>query len=353
MSGDLSQMRHLSIAAILLLGTTAALAQDQPAVPPEVQAIFPLNADSCYAARVSPADMKPKQKLTEFYLYRLYDPNPALEEVQLPRDQAIAYFSKPETANWTDLAARFSDTPYLYTQSLACWVSGETGRQVFCGVECDGGSFKLDHDGAGLAANFDSGGGLSLNQSCGEPDDEGYDRWMTASDAGRTVALQKVPASVCSKIERAARPAFAADPVPLRERIAMLGWRCLSRSYDKAHLAKHPKQKVTSIAVAIKEAPRTTAPDNEYPETLLDVSLSFNLRDGKVKSRAVQCRASQYEFFCEGGFRLRRRDASSAWLAAGEYTDKNSPPVMIDTTLGSDDALFRLDGGTQVDCSAR
>ena len=214
-------MRHLA-AALLVAAATPVLAQEQPSVPPQVQAIFPSDADSCYVSQTAAKNLKPKQKLTDFYLYRLYDPNPALEELQPPRDQAIAYFSKPDSANWTDVAARFSDKPFLYTQSLACWVSTEGDRQMFCGVECDGGSFMVDPKPKGLTARFIDGGGLSLNQSCGEPDDDGNDRWMTAAEAGGEVVLEKQPPSVCTEVDRAAHPKFADDPVSLRERIATL-----------------------------------------------------------------------------------------------------------------------------------
>ncbi len=346
-------MRFIPLAVLFAAVATPVLAQDAPAVPPEVQAIFPSSADYCYVARMTPADMKPKQKLTDFYLYRLYDPNPALEEIQPPRQQAIDYFSKAGSGNWTDLLARFSDKPFIYSQSLACWVSGEDSKQVRCGVECDGGSFKVDPKPDGLAARFDTDSdGLSLNQSCGEPDDEGNDRWMTAADAGGTVMLEKQPASACSELDRQAHPAFAKDPVPLRERIATLGWRCLIRTYDKAHLAKHPKQKVTQISVAIDgQARAERASKDEYPSTLLDVNLSFRLRNGDVKSRNVECRAFQYEFSCDGGFRLRRRDGTSALLVAGEYSEPGTDPTMLDTKLGSDDTLFRLDAETHDDCS--
>ena len=328
-------------------------AQDGPAVPPEVQAIFPSSTEYCYAAHMAAKDMKPKQKLTDFYLYRLYDPNPALEEIEPSRQQAIDYFSKPGSANWTDVLARFSDKPFLYSQSLACWVSGEDNKQVSCGVECDGGSFKVDTHSDGIVARFDTdSGGLLLNQSCGEPVDEGNDRWMTTAEAGGKVVLEKQPAAACGELDRAAHPAFAKDQVPLRERIATLGWRCLNRSYDKAHLAKHPKQKVTNISVTIGGQARSDRRSaDEYPSTLLDVTLSFRLRNGDVKSRAVQCRAFQYEFSCDGGFRLRRRDGASALLVAGEYSEPGTPPTMLDTQLGSDDALFRLDAETHDDCS--
>ena len=348
-------MRLPMVAVFAAVLAMPAQAQDRPAVPPEVRAIFPPSEDYCYAyaAHTAAKDMKPKQKLTDFNLYRLYDPNPSLEEIELPRQEAIAYYRKPENANWTDVLARFSDKPFLYSQSVSCWVSSEDKHQVFCGVECDGGSFNVDTHSDGITARFDTGsGGLSLNQSCGEPDDAGIDRWMTAAEAGGKVVLEKQPASACSELDRKAHPAFAKDPVPLRERIATFGWRCLNRSYDKAHMAKHPKQKVTNISVAISGKARVDRPSaEEYPSTLLDVTLSFMLRNGEVKSRAVQCRAFQYEFSCDGGFRLRRRDGASALLVAGEYTETGKGTTMLDTKLGSDDAVFRLDAETHDDCS--
>lgn len=346
-------MRFIALAALAIAVATPVLAQDAPAVAPEVEAMFPSSVDYCYAARMTAKDMKSKQKLTEFYLYRLYDPNPALEEIQPSRQQAIEYFSKLGSANWTDVLARFSDKPFLYSQSLSCSVSTEANAQVNCGVECDGGYFKVNPEANGIRARFDTdSGGLSLNQSCGEPDDEGIDRWMTTAEAGGNVLLEKQPPSTCGELDRVAHPAFAKDPVPLRERIAALGWRCLSRSYDKAFLAKHPKQKVTDISVAISGQARVDRPSaDDYPSTLLDVALSFRLRNGDVKSRTVQCRAFQYEFSCDGGFRLRRRDGASALLVAGEYSEPGTAPTMLDTKLGSDDALFRLDAETHDDCS--
>ena len=82
-----------------------------------------------------------------------------------------------------------------------------------------------------------------------------------------------------------------------------------------------------------------------------ELPITFRLRNGDVKSRNVECRATQYEFSCDGGFRLRRRDGASALLVAGEYTEAGKAPTMLDTRLGSDDALFRLDAETHDDCS--
>jgi hypothetical protein len=172
---------------------------------------------------------------------------------------------------------------------------------------------------------------------------------MTPVEAGKKVLLSPQPAATCIALDREARPAFAVDPISLRERIATSGWRCLKRSYDKAHLAKHPQQKVTEVAVAIRGPAIVDKPPDDYPSTLLDVSLSFKLRDGSVKAKDVQCRANGYQFYCER-FRLRRRDGGSAWLVAGEYNDRENPPLMLETALGDDDRLFRLDAGTEAAC---
>lgn len=341
-------MRCFAYAAAAFLLALPASGQE---VPPRILEMFPPGQDACYGAKLSGSGLKSGQTLSEFYLYRSYEPNPALEEIAMTREEATAWFAKPGSGHWLDVIARFSDKPFTYSQSVSCW-AGEGKSGVRCGADCDGGSFSFAARDDGITLGVDkAGGGLSLNQSCGEPDDESGGRWMTPQEAGETIALAPQPAATCIAEDRAARPAFAADPVPLRERIAASNWRCLRRSYDKAHLARHPKQKVTAIAVAIRASARLEAPGEDYPSTVLDVALSFRLRDGSVKTKDAECRASQYEFLCEG-FRLRRRDGASAWLAAGDYTDPENPPAMLETVLGSDDRLFRLDAGTEARCRA-
>ena len=346
-------MRLTAIAALSFVFAPPALAQDGTVVHPKVQAMFPLGEEVCYSASFKRQDMKAGQKLTAIQMYRLFDPNPLKEAVEFTREEAIAFDRSGTNGNWADIAARFSDKPFLYSQTLNCSYSEESGR-VFCGVECDGGSFVATLKGQDIEAHFskDSGGGLALNESCGDPDDSGNGRWMTPTEAGGSFTFKKVKTEECRAVGAQVKPAFVKDLAPLRQRIATLGWRCLNRSYDKAHLAKHPKQKVTNISVAIGGPARADQPSlDEYSSTLLDVTLSFRLRNGDVKSRAVQCRAFEYEFSCDGGFRLRRRDGASALLVAGEYTEAGKAPTMLDTKLGGDDALFRLDAETHDDCS--
>jgi hypothetical protein len=345
-------MRLKIAVTIAMLNAGGALAQDEPAIPPQVLEVFPMGEDRCYRTHFEPHDMKPKQKLTDFYLYRLFDPNPAKEEVELTRAEAIAFDMKGNNANWTDVIARFSDKPHLYSQSVTCNVYETDSGQMRCGVECDGGSFIANREGSGMQVAFASEyGGLSLNQSCGEPDDEGSGRWMTAEEAGSGFSLDKAPIAECQAVDRDAHPAFAEDPMPLRERVAVSGWRCLKRQYDKAHMAKHPRQAVTAMAVALRGAVTVDTSQEGYPQTSLDVRLSFKTRDGKLVSKDVQCGALEYEFVCEGNFRLRRRDDTSALLLAGEFEEEGDPlPRVLDTELGRDDKIFRLDASREADC---
>ena len=78
---------RIGLGALFVFLSATAMAQDGPVVPPEVQAIFPPSEDYCYAAHIAAKDMKPKQKLTDFYLYRLFNPDPALEEIELTREE--------------------------------------------------------------------------------------------------------------------------------------------------------------------------------------------------------------------------------------------------------------------------
>ena len=344
---------RLAIAVCFALSPVPSLAEEGGGLPQQVRALLPPGEDRCYLARFDAKDMKPGQTLSEFYLFHLYDPVHAKEAVEFSRDEAIAFEAMNNySEGLADVIVRFKDKPFLYSQSVVCSVS-EGSDAVTCGVECDGGSVKVRQSGKTVEIGFpEDYSGLSLNQSCGEPDDETSGRWLSGKDVGGSFTLETWPAADCLGVREAAHPAFAEDPMPIRERIAVSGWRCLKRSYDKAHLAKHPRQKVAAMAVALHGPVTVEQTGEDFPQTRLNVTLSFRLRDGKLHRRDVSCLADEYQFRCEGGFRLRRRDGASAWLVAGEYDDPQAKePSVIDTVLGSDDKLFRLDAGTDGSCS--
>lgn len=345
---------RLALALAAFLIATPCVAQEDDSIPPEVLALFPRGVESCYAAHLDKGALQSGQTLTDFYLYRLFDPNPATEDVPFSREEAIAFDRLTGNGSWTSVMARFSDKPHPYTQVVTCDLWDSIPGKVICGVECDGGYFALEQKGGDAMLTFpNDSGGLALNSSCGEPNyDEIPDRWMKVSEVRTPLLMKKADISACVEAEGQVRGAYTGDPVSLRERVETKGWRCLKRVYDKAHMAKHPDQMVTAMAVSIKGPAVTEREDESYNVTHLDVSVSFRMRDGKLRKAKARCGASDYEFGCEGGFRLRRRDDGSAYLLAGDYNPEGgSAPIMLDTQLGSDDTIFRLDASTEPSCN--
>lgn len=346
------------IAPFLLLACIAPAAADDavPNIGPRTLAMFPQGVERCYRATFDAAARKGHagQVLGEFMLYRLLRPDPSKETVGRTAEDEVAYDKSADVWNWVAVLAKLADGKGYYSQSIVCSDSEDNGG-VRCGVECDGGSFAMKKDGDSLALSFEPDNGLSLNQSCGDPDEEGHDHWLTATEAGGAFTLPLQPVESCLAADREARPAFAADPVPLRERVATSGWRCLSRVYDKAHLQQHPKQKVSAIAVAIKGPVTVEADESGWKTTHLAVTLSVATRDGKHGSQDVDCIADQFQYRCGGEFRLRRRDAATAMLLAGEFAagaGETAPKSLNGVAIGPDDLIFKLDGGTGSACGA-
>lgn len=68
---------------------------------------------------------------------------------------------------------------------------------------------------------------------------------------------------------------LANEPPPTRTEPPVVGWIdaakpfCYARSYDAAHMAKHPRQKVTAIAISY--VPEKTFFDDPVPQKLWDI----------------------------------------------------------------------------------
>jgi len=334
----------------------AAAAEEGPGVGPTTRVLFPQGGEYCYAATFDDAYRKshPGQKLSAFMLYRVYRVDPSKEAVDPPVEEQIALDKGPEGANWTAVAARFTDAPHLYDQSVSCY-DAEGMQASHCAVDCDGGSFDANPEGDGVRVSFNPDyGGLSLNQSCGDPDETGKSRWLTGAEAGGAFSLPRRPIADCAALDSEMRPDFAKDPVSLRERIETNGWRCLRRVYDAAHLKKHPHQQVAAIAVTLKGPATVTREESGWSSTELALTLSLKLRNGERANKDIACLADDYQFRCGGEFRLRRRDDASAMMLAGEYGGEDTPeqPAINGLKLGTDDLMFRLEASTAADCAA-
>ena len=343
--------RFPGLALGILLFPALALADDVSNIGPRTLGVFPQGEERCYRATFD--TLKKGQLVQSFQLYRLLRPNPAKEEIGMSAAEEAAFDKRPDAVNWADVVVRLRGHDGLFDQSLSCY-DGEEGTHMRCGVDCDGGSFTLKPVDNGVTIAFEEGNGLALNSSCGDPDDSGRSRWLTGEEAGRSMTLISEPAEACVGDDRAARPAFAKDDTPLRDRLGPGKWSCLSREYDKSHLAKHPKQKVKSIALAIDDAPRVVSDEYGYRTTVFNAGLSVVLRDGGKGSEKLECVADEYQFRCGEAFRLRRNGGGSAMLHLGAYggEDIESPDKLAGVKIGADDLVFRLDGGNRT-CVAK
>lgn len=349
-------VRRAAYLVALFLLPLAAHADDPPLIGPRTLELFPRGEERCYQAQFDDGWLAAHkgQILERIQLYRLFTPLEAMEAIERPRAEAMAADKAEDATNWVDVVAQLKGAKSPFTQSLVC-SDNDDGASVTCGVECDGGSFRGSRKADGsFSVAFEEGNGLSLNQSCGDPDEEGRDHWMTDKEAGRSFTLTPKPPADCAGLDAEARPGFAADPVPLRQRIAQNGWTCLSRRYDKAHLASHPKQKVAVIALALKGPAAVKVDDEGWRSTEIPARLSLKMRDGKTAAKDVVCTADEYQYRCDSAFRLRRKDAGSALLLAGEYggDGAEAPETLNGLKLGLDDLTFRLDGGQDAPCRA-
>jgi len=107
--------------------------------------------------------------------------------------------------------------------------------------------------------------------------------------------------------------------------------------------------------LAVADAPSVITDEFDMRSTVFDAALSVALRDGKTAKRSVQCMADAYQFRCGGAFRLRRNDDKTAMLVLGEFGGEGTevPTTLNELRIGSDDLVFRLEGGDAASCAVR
>jgi hypothetical protein len=134
-------MRRIALTLATSMAVFApALAEEPPKVPPDVEVLFPRGAEACYSARFRKDALRSGQTLTEFYLYRLFEPDPRQEEVALPRERAMALDKTSDLEKTVDVLARFTDSPEAFSQTVLCTYAEYGKSPITCYVECDGGS---------------------------------------------------------------------------------------------------------------------------------------------------------------------------------------------------------------------
>jgi hypothetical protein len=306
------------------------------AADPVTYSLFPRGAERCYS--FNPKESA-KGTLSYFAAFRLLRENPSSESIDRPAAEQVAADLK-STTHFVSVIARVKGDAPTYQQDLICNDEGKTMR---CAVECDGGFFTARKAGKDVVLNL--GSGFVVSGGCGA--NEVLSRDISQKQAPGGVTLTAADPKLCAAARSTAAAKILRDAVPLRKRIADGGWTCLSRKYDAAELA--PNQNVKALAVRIVSPPQSAKADTAYFETRMQVALAVTLKDGKTAKTTENCVANDDEFVCGEAFRLRRRDASTALLELGGYAVEAGDPLpstLAGLSVGKQDQLFRLNGGT-------
>jgi hypothetical protein len=332
------------LALILALAIApGALAQERVSPLPRH---LPLGQEACFGRVYDAAHLKkhPRQRVTSLHLFRDFTPDPNKETVHETREELV----KADGDNGIRVTAyvRFRDRPGLFFNGLFCMTSGGVNH---CGIECDGGGFKLKEAGPSLLLENE---GFVVVGGCGasEDEEENADYVKPGAD-DKLFRLDPLPAAQCRALENTRKPAWAALGAPLRERLNRDDAVCFSRTYDAAHLKTHPQQTVRRIAVLKVKGEKPGADD--FPATKL--VFRAQLKNGKTVEKTTTCAPDQYAYACTHDeamdiardFYLTRAGKDHVMLR----DRRGTLGKMFDVKLGSDDRIFKLQQSAAEACT--
>jgi hypothetical protein len=133
-------------------------------------------------------------------------------------------------------------------------------------------------------------------------------------------------------------PAAFAQAKPLSQ---VLGAACYGRVYDKAHLAAHPRQRVTSIIVR-----DGVVPVGKQPGVVAIVDIRLTLRGGETAEASGYCKRAGANLICglegdAGSVTISRRGRDGVLVAVNSRFDIETNKGFIELAKG-DDRAFQL-----------
>jgi hypothetical protein len=326
------------VCATIFFSLPAFAAPDEEKKESPLPSHLPLKTEACFGRTYDAAHLAahPKQRVTSFYLAREFKPDPNLEFEQTS-EQEMKDYDGANSSIGVSAYVRFRDRKGVYTNGLSC--HKYENNRVRCGVDCDGGSFNLKISGPSLLLENE---GFVVVGGCGASEDEQENEEHVSPGADDKVfRLDPKPAAACVAERAAMAPAFVKLGKPLRLRFEENETLCLSKSYDAAHLASHPKQAIKRIAV-LKTKNAQAEPDS----WAYDLTFRIETRDGKTYTQKATCAPDQYAFGCQPQgpidadryFYLTRAGENDVMLR-----DKHGLlEKVFKTKLGSDDRIFKL-----------
>lgn len=329
----------------LLLLATPLAAQGKPRSSPLPQH-FPVGKEACFGRVYDQQHLAAhsKQRVTAMHIFKDLSADPMKED---PTETAQEILERDGDGGNFGVAAYvyFRDKPgKLFHHWLSC--NNFQSDRVACSIDCDGGSFNLKENGSSLLLQNN---GFVVIGGCGESEEEAEQRDFVSPGADdRVFRLDPEPLKVCTTLRDSLKPAYAALGAPLRERFKADDL-CLSRSYDAAHMAAHPKQTVKRIAVL---KTRESKLSDDYPAYKL--SFQIELRDGKRIEKKTDCSPDNYAYTCTHDPQLdTQRDFYLTRAGDNEVMLRDKRGVLaklFDAKLGDDDRLFKLRASPAADC---
>ncbi len=290
----------------LLSALTLVLA----ASPAATQGLFSADQEACFGRIYDRGHLAshPQQKTASIHVLRSLGHRPQ-SELWYPgaREEEIKRFR--ETGGTSVYAfVNFRDRRGSFYNSLICSQDGRDG--MLCGVECDGGSFRLKRENANTALLTNNG--FVLVGGCGEEVEEAKTIFFEPGTDDKVFRLERKPIAVCRAEEQKVLPIPAGKP--LRERFKEDEAFCFGRDYDAAHLASNPRQLVASLRVGrLDPAAEKNDATNEWWWFNVKLAVSLTLKSGsKVSGTRYSCYPE------EGSWACRREPTSDAPSACND-----------------------------------
>ena len=336
------------LAACAALAAAGALAQDAGKSTP-LPSHLPLGVEACFGRVYDAAHLKqrPKQRVTSFHIFRDFNPDPNSELEQETREQSIDADGTDGHVNVTAFI-RFRDRKGVFSNGLSCRTA--EGGKVFCGIDCDGGSFNLRPSGPSLLVDNN---GFVVVGGCGASEEEmERPEFVSPGADDKTFRLDKQPVAQCLALREAQAPAWAKLGKPLRLRFDKARATCHARSYDAAHLRTHPQQNVRRIAVLNPAKPQPAEDDLPNYRFIFRAEM----RDGGKFETQANCSpdANPYAYTCtaEAG----PNDTHEFYLTRGGdgimlRDRKGVLAENLGAKFGADDRVFKLQPAAEADCS--
>ena len=301
---------HRGAAPAVMVALAIGLVLAGSTVAPAQAPIFTAEQEACYGRVYDRAHLAkhPEQKVVSLHIWRSLGERPEAENwTPNQRANAIKDF-KESGQTLVEALVTFRDRKGYFHNSLSCG-PGEKG-QIFCSIDCDGGSFSLEASKANSVLLRNNG--FVLIGGCGEEIEDSQTVYFSPADDDKVFRLDRKQAAACLAEAQKAKPIRKGKP--LRARFTQDDAFCFGRDYDSTHLARHPQQKVTKIRVGRLDPAKEKAenPDSELwvHSVILTVALSAKA-GGPVSAAQYACRPLDGSWECT---MQRPEGASSACL---------------------------------------